>query len=314
VRALVTGASGFVGRHLVAALHHAGAEVLACGGPDDMSSFPLDLSDVDNIRAAFDLARPDVVFHLAAQTFVPDSLDSPSATYEVNVLGTARLLAALRGYRTAENVNPRVLFTSSAEVYGVREPEQYPLRETLAPAPANPYAASKAAAEAVLLGEARSFDLDVVIARAFNHIGPGQSDRFAVPNFARQLAEIAAGARPRMQVGNLDSQRDFLDVRDVVAAYVALAREAEGGETYNVCSGTAISMKSILGSLIRVAGVPVEVHEDSDRLRPADVRISYGSNEKLRERTGWQPRVPLNQSLRDVYDDARARASNPSRP
>jgi len=301
VRALVTGATGFVGRYLVEALRESGNEALACGGPRDADALPIDLLDPSSLRAAFDLAKPDVVFHLAAATFVPESLAAPMATYETNVRGTANVAQTLREYASETNAMVRLLFTSSAEVYGIQPPQNFPLRETCAPAPANPYAASKAAAEMLLLGEAHSFGLDVVIARAFNHIGPGQSERFAVAGFASQLAKIAAGAPPQLYVGNLEAKRDFLDVRDVVRAYLALARDGKPGEIYNVCSGVARAMRDVLRELIVAAHVPVEVRDDPKRLRPSDVPLSLGDATKLREATGWEPKIGFSASIRDIY-------------
>jgi GDP-4-dehydro-6-deoxy-D-mannose reductase len=184
-----------------------------------------------------------------------------------------------------------------------------PLTEACAPNPVNPYAASKAAGEALVLGEARSFNLDAIITRAFNHIGPGQNERFAVPSFAAQLASIANGGEPVLLVGNLEAKRDFLDVRDVVAAYVALAERGESGEVYNVCSGTAASMREILAELIRIAHVPVEVREDPSRMRPADVPLIYGDNSKLRSHTSWSPQIPLRRTLQDVFRQAQMSAT-----
>ncbi len=304
MRALVTGASGFVGRYLTSALAEAGYEVCACGGPGDGDYLPIDLAQIDSLRAAFDIAQPDVVFHLAAQTFVPESVAAPLPTYDANVLGTARLLQAMRDWRERDGRNPRLMLASSAEVYGAQPPQAYPLREMLAPKPANPYAASKAAAEAVALAEARSYGLDVVVTRAFNHIGPGQSERFVVAAFAAQLAAIAAGGDAKLLVGNLDAQRDFLDVRDVVDAYVTLAREGGSAEVYNVCSGSAVAIREILGRLIAIARVPVEVRDDPARARPSDTPSFYGSTEKLRAQTAWRPRIPLERSLRETYEAA----------
>jgi len=301
MRALVTGATGFVGRYLVEALRARGDDVLACGGPHDVDALPIDLLDLSSLRAALDLAKPEVVFHLAAATFVPESIAAPMATYETNVRGTANVAQAVREYASEASARVRILFTSSAEVYGLQPPENYPLRETCALSPANPYAASKAAAEMLLLGEAHSFGLDVVIARAFNHIGPGQSDRFAVAGFAAQLAKIAAGAPPQLYVGNLDAKRDFLDVRDVVRAYIALARDGKASESYNVCSGTARPMRDVLRELIIAAHVPVEVRDDPQRMRPSDVPLSLGDATKLREATGWEPQIAFAASIRDIY-------------
>jgi GDP-4-dehydro-6-deoxy-D-mannose reductase len=306
MRALVTGAGGFVGRHLREALAKDGWDVFAAGGTaDENVDARIDVRDRDAVRDVVAQAEADVVFHLAAQSFVPESLADPRETYETNVIGTATVAWAVRGDKKAR---PRLFFVSSAEVYGTRDASELPLRESLAPKPANPYAASKAAAEAILLGEMRALGGDVVIARAFNHIGPGQSERFAIAGFALGLAKIAAGGPKVMPVGNLDAQRDFLDVRDVVQAYIALAKRGESGEIYNVCSGHAVAVRDMLGELIRIAHVPVEVRSDPERMRPAEVAVAYGANAKLVERTGWAPRYTIAQSLRDIYDDARNRA------
>ncbi len=307
MRALVTGASGFVGRHLVEALRRDGAEVFAFGGPHDALGERVDLRKLQTLRAALETARPDVVFHLAAQTFVPDALASPIETYEINAIGSARLAEAVRAYDA--QAPPRIVFASSAEVYGVRDAREYPLRETLDPRPQNPYGASKAAAEAILLGESRAFGLDVVIARAFNTIGPAQSERFVIASFAAQLARIAAGGPPQLFAGNLEPARDFLDVRDVVRAYVALARDGERGEIYNVCSGSAVAIREVLRELIGIARVAVEVREDPKRVRAVENPLSVGDPERLRARTGWTPQRSLLHSLRDVYAFARERVA-----
>jgi GDP-4-dehydro-6-deoxy-D-mannose reductase len=294
MRALVTGARGFVGPHLVAALRRDGAAVGEYNGS---------LGDLDAIRRALEAFGPTVVFHLAAQTFVPDALRTPLETYDANVLGTARLAQAVREHTGAPP--PRIVFASSAEVYGVRHAGEYPLRETLGLRPANPYGASKAAAEAILLGEAGGFGTDVVIARAFNHIGPGQREHFVVASLAAQLARIAGGGSPQLFVGNLTAARDFLDVRDVVEAYLALARDGERGQIYNVCSGHAVTIRDVLRELIIIARVPVEVREDPARMRGVEIPLSVGDPAKLRDRTGWMPQIPLVRSLRDAYDAAR---------
>jgi GDP-4-dehydro-6-deoxy-D-mannose reductase len=307
MRALVTGASGFVGKHLVDALRRDGAQVFPCGGPHDADTeLIVDLGRPETIRAALDAARPSVVFHLAAQSFVPESLAAPIETYEINALGTARLADAVRAY---DGAPPRVVFASSAEVYGVRGADEYPLRESLDLRPRNPYGASKAAAEMMLLAQARSFGLDVVVARVFNTIGPGQTERFVTVSFATQLARIAAGGTPRLLVGNLRAARDFLDVRDVVKAYIELARRGEPGEIYNVCSGGAIAIRDVLRELIAIAGVPVEVREDPARVRASEVPLSVGDPQKLRARTGWVPQIPLQRCLRDVFEAARERVA-----
>lgn len=308
MRVLVTGGNGFVGKYLVRALQERGDEVIAAGHHGtqtaDSHVLPLDLSDAENIAAILDIAQPDLIFHLAAQTFVPHSIEQTLSTYDINILGTARLLEAVRKARDATKRSPRILFTSSAEVYGQRLPAEFPLRETLAVRPSNPYAASKAAAEAIVFAETKTYNLDALVTRAFNHIGPGQDVLFVVASFAEQLAGIARGGDPKLLVGNLSAQRDFLDVRDVVAAYIALAELGEPGEIYNVCSGKATSISEVLRLLITAAHLPVEVREDSQRLRPVDVPLFYGNNEKLAALTGWTQKIPLMQSLREVYNGA----------
>jgi GDP-4-dehydro-6-deoxy-D-mannose reductase len=317
VRVLVTGAGGFVGGHLIAALRSRGHDVVpADRAPHaaDHDTLPLDVTDPLAVRGVVELARPDAVAHLAAQAFVPASLEDPEATFDVNARGTLHVLDAVRALAGQGGPAPRVLVVSSGDVYGAQPHEALPLRETTAPRPRNPYAASKIAAEALALAYARSFGVDAVVTRAFNHVGPGQDERFAVVAFAMQIARVAAGGAPRVLVGNLDASRDFLDVRDVCGAY-ALLLEGGGaaGEIYNVCSGTATTMREVLRRLIELARVPVEVREDTARLRPADVPVSAGDPSKLREATGWAPRITLAAALRAVYDDAQARvAATPS--
>jgi GDP-4-dehydro-6-deoxy-D-mannose reductase len=308
VRVLVLGARGFVGRHLVALLRERGHEVVPADREPHEDGLPVDVADPLAVRGAFELARPGAVAHLAAQAFVPAALADPVGTFAVNAGGTLNVLEAARA-QAADGAAPRVLVVSSAEVYGAQPPQAYPLRETTAPRPANPYAASKLAAEALAQSYARSYGLDTVVTRAFNHIGPGQDERFAVAGFAAQIARVAAGGGPLVQVGNLEASRDFLDVRDVCAAYALLLEGAgEPGELYNVASGTATALKDVLRGLVQIARVPVEIREDPARMRPADVPLSLGDAAKLRAATGWAPRIPLAAALRAVYDDARERA------
>ena len=308
MRVLVTGASGFVGRHLLAALRAAGHETIAAGGPHDPAPFvPLDLHDAASVERVVGAAAPGAIVHLAGQAFVPQSMSDPLGTLGVNASGTAYLLEAARAFRDRTRVPLRVLVISSAEVYGLQRPERMPLDENAVAHPGNPYAASKLAAEVYALAWTRAFALDVLVARPFNHIGPGQDARFAIPSFARQLAEIAAGAPAVMKVGNLEAQRDFLDVRDVCAAYVLLVANARPGEVYNVCSGRPVAIREVLRQLITIAHVPVEVRDDPERMRPSDLPILSGDATKMRAATGWEPGIALATSLRDIYADAQAR-------
>jgi GDP-4-dehydro-6-deoxy-D-mannose reductase len=311
MRVLITGAGGFVGPHLVTALRERGHEAVRTERHPAEDSLAVDVTQPLELRGAIELVRPDAVAHLAALAFVPASIDDPAATFAVNATGTMNVLDALRAAR-GENPSPRVLIVSSGDVYGAHAPAAYPLRETVAPLPRNPYAASKIAAEALALAYARTFGLDVVVTRAFNHIGAGQHKHFAVPSFALQLARIASGGDSLLFVGNLAASRDFLDVRDVCAAYVALLEGGgAAGEIYNVCSGKATTMREVLRQLITIAGVPVEVREDPARMRPADIPLSVGDASKLRDATGWAPRIPLTAALRAVYEDACTRLEVP---
>ncbi|HEX3464275.1 MAG TPA: GDP-mannose 4,6-dehydratase [Candidatus Elarobacter sp.] len=312
MRVLVTGARGFVGRHLTAALRARGHDVVEADRGAHEDALQVDVTDSLEVRGAFELARPDAVAHLAAQASVPASLADPAGTLAVNVRGTLHVLEAARALAD-DGVRARVLVVSTGDVYGVQPRERYPLRESAPPLPRNPYAASKAAAEALAQAYARSFGVDAVITRAFNHIGPGQDDRFAVAAFAAQIARVAAGEDRVVSVGNLEASRDFLDVRDVCDAYALLLEGGgESGEIYNVCSGTATTMREMLRRLIEIAHAAVEVREDPERMRPADVPISVGDASKLREATGWAPRIPLAAALRAVYEDAVARTSSAS--
>ena len=308
MRVLLTGASGFVGTHLAAALRARGHETLLTDhvARDDVAA--VDVTDPLAVRGAVELAQPDAIAHLAAQAFVPASLADPERTFAINAGGTLHLLEAVRATVDDGARSPRVVVVSSADVYGAQPSRAYPLREDVAPLPRNPYAASKVAAEALALAYARSFGVDAVVTRAFNHIGPGQDERFAVAAFAAQVARVAAGGDPLVLVGNLDASRDFLDVRDVCDAYVALLEGGgTAGEMYNVCSGTATTMKEVLRRLVMLARVPVEIREDPARMRPADIPVSVGDGAKLHAATGWTPKIGLDAALRAVSEDARKR-------
>jgi GDP-4-dehydro-6-deoxy-D-mannose reductase len=308
VRALITGGNGFVGRHLVKHLRDRGDEVIVAGHGDDLHEidFPLELCDRLSVRGVVEQTQPEVVFHLAAQSSVPSAISDPINTYSVNILGTAYLCEALR--QTFERYRiPRLIFVSSGDVYGPRAAHEYPLDESLAPKPLNPYAASKAAGESVVLAEWKTYGIPAIVARAFNHLGPGQDERSATGTFAHQLARIAMRGESVLQVGDLKPERDFLDVRDGVAAYVALAERGTPGEIYNVCSGRPTKIEEVLRTLVNIAHVPVEIREDPKRMRPVDTPRSYGCNDKLRSATSWEPQHSLKDTLRDLYNDVVAR-------
>jgi GDP-4-dehydro-6-deoxy-D-mannose reductase len=313
MRVLVTGANGFAGGHLCAALLARGHTVLRAGKAHDNSDpdlLALDLLDRENVSSIIERTQPDAIAHLAAQAFVPASLADPLDTYDVNAGGTARLLEAVRAIDRSRDEKIRVLAVGSADVYGPQPTGAYPLTESCAPSAANPYAASKIAAEAFAVAASRSFGTDVVVTRAFNHIGPGQDERFAVSSFARKIARIAAGADPVMYVGNLDAERDFSDVRDVVAAYtLLLEKRGDSGEIYNIAGGRAVSMREMLRRLVTISRTAVEIRNDPQLMRPSDIPLLLGSAEKLHAATGWTAAYSLDASLRDIYADARERVA-----
>jgi GDP-4-dehydro-6-deoxy-D-mannose reductase len=311
-RALVTGARGFAGRHLVARLRASDYDVWeldrtppAAGpaaGPAERQAVG-DVGDFTLLRGLAERARPGLVFHLAALTAVSAAGPDDHRFFEVNVLGTRVLLEAL----VAAELRPRVLLTSSSAVYGAPPRAAQPIAEDAPLAPQTPYAASKAAQETLALTYGRMHGLSVVVTRAFNHTGPGERPEFAVSGFARQIAAIERGEQPpTVQVGNLESVRDFSDVRDVVGGYVAAATRGEPGECYNVCSGEPRTMAEILDGLRALARLPVRVEPDPARLQPADVPYQCGNFAKLEGRTGWRPVIAFTQTLADLLDHWRA--------
>jgi GDP-4-dehydro-6-deoxy-D-mannose reductase len=288
VRVFVTGADGFVGGVLTARLRARGAEPI--GSDRDQ----LDVTDGARVRAALAAARPDAVVHLAAVSSVPDAEHDRARAFRVNYVGTRNVLAAAE----AEAPRARVLLVSSSTVYGSAEPGAPPFDEAAPLRPANAYARTKAAAD--LLGAAYAArGLAVWRARPWNHTGAGRPDRFVESSLARQLAEIEAGRRPpRLEVGALDSLRDFLHVDDVVDAYLALLEGAAEPGAYNVASGTGITIRSLLERLLAQTRVRPEVAVDPARLRPPDA--SVGSAARLRTRTAWAPRRSLDAALAEL--------------
>jgi GDP-4-dehydro-6-deoxy-D-mannose reductase len=298
VRAIVTGGRGFVGRHLVAHLQERGDDVVVLdrNGPDTV-----DITDADAVRSRIATIGPDVVFHLAARSHVGASWNDDDAVQRVNVGGTANVLTAGAAAGVA-----RILIVGSAEEYGRIDAAALPLREATPLQPVSPYARSKVAAEALALAAQRDGSVDVICVRAFNHTGPGQSPNFLVPGLATRIAAAERAATDDITVGNLDSVRDYTDVRDIVRAYRLLAEDGEAGEVYNVCSGVGLSVADVAQGLLALARRPLRLAVDPDLVRPVDVPILVGDSTRLRDATGWAPEIPLERTLADVLDDARA--------
>lgn len=317
IKALVTGAGGFVGGHLLPYLKqvyaadrlelhctvlHDGERARVESVAPDAQITALDLCDADKVRELYDRTMPDVVYHLAGQAYVPRSFENPWETLETNIRGTLNLLASAHEIKSPA----RLLIVGSADIYGSAAAHELPLTEQSPFRPTSPYSVSKIAQDMLALQYATSHKVHCIRTRPFNHIGPGQNSRFAIADWARQIAEAEIGARdPVLYVGNLTAARDFTDVRDVVAAYHLAAHAGEPGEVFNVCSGAAHTMQEILDTLVSMAHVEIQVQSDPARFRPVDIPILYGDSSRLRERTGWTARLSLQTSLQDALDECR---------
>ncbi len=289
MRVLVTGSKGFVGQWLLQHLEANGDEPVGLDAE-------VDITDAAAIGKAVGRVAPDAICHLAAQASVSASWADQPGTYSVNTIGSVNVLTAALSC----SVRPRVLLVSSSEVYGRVRPSELPIREDHPFAPVSPYAASKAAAEFAGVQAWLGGELEVVRARPFNHTGPGQRPDFVVAALAKQVAEAMASGADALYTGNLDPRRDITDVRDVVRAYRLLLDLGEPGEAYNVCSGSAVSIREVAERLLRVAGLDLPVVVDGDRVRPVDIPELRGDPSKLQRATGWSPEIGLDQTLADV--------------
>jgi GDP-4-dehydro-6-deoxy-D-mannose reductase len=309
---LVTGADGFVGRRMVRHLVAAGHGVIAgCRpggppasewlGPDEsgVTTVPLELDD-DASTEAVACAATDAVVHLAALSSGAEARRSPARAWQANAVGTARLLHALAERRAAGAADPLVLVVSTGEVYGIGPAR--PRREDDPVAPVSPYAASKLGAETAALETWRRAGLRVIVARAFQHTGPGQAPTFVVPAWAARLREARRSGERAVPTGNLAPVRDLLDVRDVVEAYVALLERGAPGETYNVARGVGVPLAELFERLARLSGVNAVPTPDPALVRSADIPHLVGDASRLRAATGWKPRYSLDETLRGVVD------------
>ena len=283
---VVTGGQGFVGRHLVRELGEAAVT------PE------IDVTDADAVRRGLRGSEADAVVHLAALSHVAESWADPAAVWIVNAVGTVNVLDGVR----RERPGARVLVVSTGDVYGrasmLPTPEDAPVQ------PVSPYAASKAAAE-LAATQAAAAGLDVVIVRAFQHEGPGRDERFAIGSWTLQLAELELAGGGVLKVGNLAAERDITDVRDVCRAYRLLLDRSVAAGVYNLASGRVVSLERVLEKLLALVDAPIEVERDPARIRPVDLPVVWGDASKLRRATGWEPRIALEQTLRDTLEEAR---------
>ncbi len=305
---LVTGAAGFAGQHLLRALAGTPGSLVGWyrpGAPPPVTAptgvdwRPVDLRDVHAVDAALADARPGEIYHLAGAANQGASWQQTDVALELNALATHHLLAAVGRHVP----DARVLVTTSAAIYA---PSDEALDETSAVRPTSPYGVSKLAQEMVALDAARVDGLRVIVARPFNHLGPGQDPAYVAPSFARQIARIEAGLEPPViRVGNLDAARDLSDVRDVVRAYALLMLNGVEGEIYNVCRGEAYVIGHLLEQLVAQSRVAVSIERDPARLRPSDVPRLLGSYVKLLHATGWSPSIPLERTLHEILEEQR---------
>ncbi|MBN2622478.1 MAG: GDP-mannose 4,6-dehydratase [Acidimicrobiales bacterium] len=298
MRALVTGAGGFVGVHLVRHLEAHGDDVIQLERTVD----GIDIADAEAITDAVVAAKPEAVYHLAGASDVGGSWAAPRETFVANAVGTLNVLEASR-----EAGADRVLAVTSADVYGRVTEAELPLDEDQPLRPVSPYAASKVAADALAQQAWLGHNLPVVRVRAFNHLGPGQSDHFVAPSIAARIARNERDGGDEVPIGNMTPLRDVTDVRDVVRAYRLLMTSGEPGAVYNVCSGAAVSVEQIAEALLGMAARPMRLVSDPALQRPVDIPVLVGDNGALRRTTGWRPTIELEQTLADVLTDWRAR-------
>lgn len=302
MKALVTGAGGFVGTHLVAHLEKADDTVLVT----DPAIDGVDITDVDAVDELLRETKPEVIYHLAGWADVGASWSNPAAAFRVNADGTLNvLLAAL-----SSGVE-RILIVSSADVYGQVAEADMPITEETPLRPVSPYAASKVAADFLGLQAYLGRGQEVLRVRAFNHLGPGQSDKFVAPALASRIARNEIEGTDEIPIGNLSARRDFTDVRDVVRAYRMIMTDGEPGEVYNVCSGRDVAVQELAEHLLTHASRPMHFVTDEALLRPVDVPVLRGDHTKLTKATGWEPEIPLSQTLDDLLDDWRRRLRAP---
>ena len=315
-RVLITGVTGFAGSHLadylltrddcqVFGIHRWRSRTENIEHfRDRVTLLECDLRDAFSTRDTLERVRPDYIFHLAAQSFVPASWTAPTESLITNVVGQVNVFEAVRKL----GLDCRIQVACSSEEYGLVLPDELPIRETNPLRPLSPYAVSKVGQDMLAYQYWMSWKLDSVRTRGFNHEGPRRGPVFVASDFARQIADIEKGRRPPvLSVGNLEAKRDFSDVRDIVRAYWLALEKCRPGEVYNICSGRAWQIREVLDLLLGMTRVKIDVRQDPARLRPSDVPVLLGDASKFRAETGWQPTIPFEQTLRDMLEYWRAR-------
>lgn len=307
MKALIVGAAGFVGSYLIQHLTTTyDWEIHVTKLPNenlsvsDIHVHDLNILNIDEIRELFTKLKPDYIFHLAAQSSVALSWNNPQITVDINIKGTLNILDTIR---SLDGYSPRILLIGSGEEYGYILPDETPVNERVTPRPGNIYAATKACQN--MLGNIyyRAYGMQLIMVRAFNHIGPNQTSVFVASDFCKQVAEIEAGKKkPILHVGNLSAKRDFTDVRDVVRAYGILIQHGKAGETYNIGSGHAISIQELLNIILSLSTAKILVSTDPARLRPSDIPVIEADITKLQDSINWHPEISLKQTLLETLN------------
>ena len=310
MRVLITGVTGFAGSHLADYLLENQPDVEVWGiyrwrsRRENVESvwgrirmLECDLRDYTSVHLALQQARPDAIFHLAAQSFVPSSWKAPNDTLVTNITGQTNLFEAVRFLE----LDPVIQIACSSEEYGLVHPDEVPIKEDNPLRPLSPYAVSKVAQDMMAYQYFQSYGLKTVRTRGFNHTGPRRGDVFVTSNFAKQIASIELGLQePVIKVGNLEAVRDFTDVRDMVRAYWLAVTKAKPGEVYNLATGIGITIQELLDRLLALSTAKVKVEQDPERMRPSDVVRLIGDSSKFRQDTGWEPQVPFETTLKDT--------------
>ena len=307
MKALIIEAAGFVGSYLIKHLKstydwelHVTKLPNEALDAEDVQIHDLDILKPAEVRDLLEAVKPDYIFHLAAQSSVALSWKNPALTVDINIKGTLNILDSIR---EISEYHPNVLLIGSGEEYGYIRGDETPVHEEVTPRPGNIYAATKACQNMLGSIYARAYGMNLIMVRAFNHIGPNQTPIFVASDFCRQVAEIEVGLKPPvLQVGNLSAKRDFTDVRDVVRAYGLLVQNGMAGETYNIGSGHAISIQELLDRILSLSTVEIAVEKDPERLRPSDIPVIEADIQKLQKTIEWRPEIELNQTLLETLD------------
>jgi len=316
MRVLITGITGFVGSHLAEFLLKRGdVEVYGIERwrsktenidhiKKDLTLLECDIRDASSVRKALEEFKPDRIFHLAAQSFVPTSWSAPAETLTTNIVGQLNIFEAVRHI----GINPFIQIAGSSEEYGLVHENEVPMKETNPLRPLSPYAVSKVGQDLLAYQYYQSYTLNVVRTRGFNHTGPRRGEVFVCSNFAKQITMIEKGLQePVIHVGNLDAKRDFTDVRDMIKGYWLSLEKGQPGEVYNVCSGKVYSIKETLDMLLGLTKAKIKIKQDPKRLRPSDVPVLSGDNTKFVKQTGWEPTIPFEKTLEDLLEYWRQR-------